>query len=132
MSRGRLLLLLVMGSLVGAFFAFDLDAYFSLPRLQAHQEQASAWVQAHFGQAALLFTLLYVITTALSLPGAALLTLGDQKIGAIFLNAAATPFMHLGGDQGAQGESPAVLRQTGIYLTEDGKAGTVQQIDLRV
>ena len=62
----------------------------------------------------------------------ALLTLGDQKIGAIFLNAAATPFMHLGGDQGAQGESPAVLRQTGIYLTEDGKAGTVQQIDLRV
>ena len=62
----------------------------------------------------------------------ALLTLGDQKIGAIFLNAAATHFMHLGGDQGAQGESPAVLRQTGIYLTEDGKAGTVQQIDLRV
>ena len=62
----------------------------------------------------------------------ALLTLGDQKIGAIFLNAAATPFMHLGGDQGAQGESPAVLRQTGIYLTEDGKAGTLQQIDLRV
>ena len=62
----------------------------------------------------------------------ALLTLGDRKIGAIFLNAAATPFMHLGGDQGAQGESPAVLRQTGIYLTEDGKAGTLQQIDLRV
>ena len=62
----------------------------------------------------------------------ALLTLGDQKIGAIFLNAAATPFMHLGGDQGAQGESPAVLRQTGIYLTEHGKAGTLQQIDLRV
>ena len=62
----------------------------------------------------------------------ALLTLGDQKIGAIFLNAAATPFMHLGGDQGAQGASPAVLRQTGIYLTEDGKAGTVQQIDLRI
>ena len=62
----------------------------------------------------------------------ALLTLGDQKIGAIFLNAAATPVMHLGGDQGAQGESPAVLRQTGIYLTEDGKAGTLQQIDLRV
>ena len=80
MSRGRLLLLLVMGGLVGAFFAFDLDAYLSLPRLQAHQEQASAWVQAHFGQAALLFTLLYVITTALSLPGAALLTLGGSAL----------------------------------------------------
>ncbi|QJT28293.1 pyridine nucleotide-disulfide oxidoreductase [Aeromonas media] len=80
MSRGRLLLLLVMGGLVGAFFAFDLDAYLSLPRLQAHQEQASAWVQAHFGQAALLFTLLYVATTALSLPGAALLTLGGSAL----------------------------------------------------
>ncbi|MGE6265342.1 FAD-dependent oxidoreductase, partial [Aeromonas media] len=80
MSRGRLLLLLVMGSLVGAFFVFDLDAYLSLSRLQAHQEQASAWVQAHFGQAALLFTLLYVITTALSLPGAALLTLGGSAL----------------------------------------------------
>ncbi|WP_374392513.1 FAD-dependent oxidoreductase [Aeromonas media] len=80
MSRGRLLLLLVMGGLVGAFFTFDLDAYLSLPRLQAHQEQASAWVQAHFGQAALLFTLLYVATTALSLPGAALLTLGGSAL----------------------------------------------------
>ena len=80
MSRGRLLLLLVMGSLVGAFFVFYLDAYLSLSRLQAHQEQASAWVQAHFGQAALLFTLLYVITTALSLPGAALLTLGGSAL----------------------------------------------------
>ncbi|MGE6294683.1 FAD-dependent oxidoreductase [Aeromonas media] len=80
MSRGRLLLLLVMGGLVGAFFAFDLDAYLSLPRLQAHQVQASAWVQAHFGQAALLFTLLYVATTALSLPGAALLTLGGSAL----------------------------------------------------
>ncbi|BBS87937.1 FAD-dependent oxidoreductase [Aeromonas media] len=80
MSRGRLLLLLVMGSLVGAFFVFDLDAYLSLSRLQAHQVQASAWVQAHFGQAALLFTLLYVATTALSLPGAALLTLGGSAL----------------------------------------------------
>lgn len=80
MSRGRLLLLLVMGALVGAFFALDLDAYLSLSRLQAHQEQASAWVQAHFGQAALLFTLLYVVTTALSLPGASLLTLGGSAL----------------------------------------------------
>ncbi|MNJ19577.1 Mercuric reductase [compost metagenome] len=80
MSRGRLLLLLVMGCLVGAFFVLDLDAYLSLSRLQAHQDQASAWVQAHFGQAALLFTLLYVVTTALSLPGASLLTLGGSAL----------------------------------------------------
>ena len=71
-------------------------------------------------------------------PGEALLTLGDKQIGAIFLQHAATPFMHLGQDPEASREStqpepsPAVLRQTGLYLTEDGKAGTVQQLDLRV
>ena len=65
-------------------------------------------------------------------PGEALLTLGDKQIGAIFLNATATPFTHLAAHQGSEGQSPAVLRQTGLYLTEDGKAGTVQQLDLRV
>lgn len=61
-----------------------------------------------------------------------LLTLGDKQIGAIFLNATATPFTHLAAHQGSGEQSPAVLRQTGLYLTEDGKAGTVQQLDLRV
>lgn len=72
-------------------------------------------------------------------PGEALLTMGDKQIGAIFLQNAATPFMHLAADpttssegDGQVGQSPAVLRQTGLYLTEDGKAGTVQQLDLRV
>lgn len=72
-------------------------------------------------------------------PGEALLTMGDKQIGAIFLQNAATPFMHLAADpttssegDGQVGQSPAVLRQTGLYLTEEGKAGTVQQLDLRV
>ena len=71
-------------------------------------------------------------------PGEALLTLGDKKIGAIFLQNAATPFMHLGAEPDTSKETtqpeqtPAVLRQTGIYLTEEGKVGTVQQLDLRV
>ena len=71
-------------------------------------------------------------------PGEALLTLGDKKIGAIFLQNTATQFTHLGTnpattkDATQVEQSPAVLRQTGLYLTEDGKAGTVQQLDLRV
>jgi len=78
-------------------------------------------------------------------PGEALLTLGEKKIGAIFLQSAATEFQHLGVDPAGQeassdtaqatttpAPSPAVLRQSGIYVTEDGKAGTVQQLDLRV
>ncbi|MEB6606270.1 FAD-dependent oxidoreductase [Aeromonas sanarellii] len=80
MTRARLLLLLVMGTLVGAFFALDLDGYLSLAQLQARQAQVSAWVQAHFAAAALAFMLIYVITTALSLPGASLLTLAGSAV----------------------------------------------------
>lgn len=71
-------------------------------------------------------------------PGEALLTMGDKQIGAIFLQNAATQFTHLGTnpattkDAAQVEQNPAVLRQTGLYLTEDGKAGTVQQLDLRV
>ncbi|MGU5661708.1 FAD-dependent oxidoreductase [Aeromonas sanarellii] len=80
MTRARLLLLLVMGTLVGAFFALDLDGYLSLAQLQARQAQVSAWVQAHFAVAALAFMLIYVITAALSLPGASLLTLAGSAV----------------------------------------------------
>ena len=72
------------------------------------------------------------VTLRLYRPGEALLTLGEQQIGAIFLQTANTPFQHLGGIDSASEQSPAVLRQTGVYLTEEGKAGTLQQIDLRV
>ncbi|TNI80236.1 hypothetical protein CF119_18940 [Aeromonas sobria] len=57
-------------------------------------------------------------------PPIALVELG---IGAILLRPLDTPFTHLG-ESGNQG----VLRQSGLYLTEQGKGGWVQQIDLRV
>lgn len=80
MSRARLLLLLMMGALLGAFFVLDLGQYLSLAQLQAKQGALDAWVQDHFGEAALLFTLIYVATTALSLPGASLLTLAGSAV----------------------------------------------------
>ncbi|MEW7866680.1 hypothetical protein [Aeromonas diversa] len=52
----------------------------------------------------------------------ALVTLG---VGAIQLTPLDTQFQHLGGDKG-------VLRQSGLYLTESGQGGWVQQVDLRV
>ena len=54
----------------------------------------------------------------------ALVALG---IGAILLRPLDTPFNHLGA-----GGNQGVLRQSGLYLTEQGKGGWVQQIDLRV
>ncbi|MBS4715074.1 FAD-dependent oxidoreductase [Aeromonas dhakensis] len=80
MRGSRLLLVLVMGCLIGAFFAFDLGHYLSLPQLQARQAELAALVERHFGAAALLFVVVYVVSTALSLPGASLLTLAGSAV----------------------------------------------------
>ncbi|PPA29847.1 pyridine nucleotide-disulfide oxidoreductase [Aeromonas jandaei] len=80
MRGSRLLLVLVMGCLIGAFFAFDLGHYLSLPQLQASQAELATLVDRHFVSAALLFVAVYVMSTALSLPGASLLTLAGSAV----------------------------------------------------
>ncbi|MFM4821733.1 FAD-dependent oxidoreductase [Aeromonas hydrophila] len=80
MRGSRLLLVLVMGCLIGAFFAFDLGHYLSLPQLQARQAELATLVDRHFVSAALLFVAVYVVSTALSLPGASLLTLAGSAV----------------------------------------------------
>ncbi|MFL9628275.1 FAD-dependent oxidoreductase [Aeromonas jandaei] len=80
MRGSRLLLVLVMGCLIGAFFAFDLGHYLSLPQLQARQVELAALVDRHFVSATLLFVAVYVVSTALSLPGASLLTLAGSAV----------------------------------------------------
>lgn len=80
MRGSRLLLVLVMGCLIGTFFAFDLGHYLSLPQLQARQTELAALVDRHFVSAALLFVAVYVVSTALSLPGASLLTLAGSAV----------------------------------------------------
>lgn len=80
MNRTRLLLVLVMGGLIGTFFALDLGRYLTLDALQAQQAAVAQWVDSHFVTASLLFVLIYVLSTALSLPGASLLTLGGSAV----------------------------------------------------
>ncbi|MGU5653630.1 FAD-dependent oxidoreductase [Aeromonas allosaccharophila] len=80
MNRTRLLLALVMGGLIGTFFALDLGRYLSLGALQAQQAAVAQWVDNHFVSASLLFVIIYVLSTALSLPGASLLTLGGSAV----------------------------------------------------
>ncbi|MEV3844286.1 FAD-dependent oxidoreductase [Aeromonas veronii] len=80
MNRTRLLLALVMGGLIGTFFALDLGRYLTLGALQAQQAAVAQWVDSHFVTASLLFVLIYVLSTALSLPGASLLTLGGSAV----------------------------------------------------
>ena len=63
------------------FFALDLGQYLQLATIKSRQAQLESWRAAQPLQAALIFFAVYVLATALSLPGAAVLTLAG---GAIF------------------------------------------------
>ena len=81
MNPRKLLLLLALGLLVGAFFVFDLGRFFSLDYFKSQQAAIETWRAAHPGLTAGLFFAGYVAVTGLSLPGAAVMTL---VAGAIF------------------------------------------------
>lgn len=53
-------------------------------------------------------------------------TLADTGVGALYLGNVASPFAIKGSDNQTQGQ----VRSTGLYLNQDGSAGTLQQIDL--
>ena len=81
MNPRKLLLLLALALLIGAFFAFDLGRFFSLDYFKSQQAVIEAYRAAHPWLTAGLFFLIYVAVTGLSLPGAAIMTLAA---GAIF------------------------------------------------
>ena len=81
MNKGKLAVLAVIVALVAAFFIFDLRQYFSIEYFQSQRAAIEAYFQANPFQTAMIFFLIYVGATGLSLPGAAILTL---VAGAIF------------------------------------------------
>lgn len=58
----------------------------------------------------------------------ALSTLAQRNVGALYLGNIATPFDLKNSENTLQGQ----VRSSGIYLHEDGSAGTLQQVDLMV
>lgn len=81
MKPSRLLLLLTLMGAVVAFFVFDLGRYFSLAFVKDSQAQFAALYAEHPLSVTLAYAAVYVLVTALSLPGAAILTLAG---GAVF------------------------------------------------
>ncbi len=79
MYKLALFVLLVLA--VAAFFYFDAGQYLSLDYFAAQRQALEAWREGQPLLAALLYAGLYIVVTALSLPGAAVLTLAG---GALF------------------------------------------------
>ena len=75
MARLKLLLLLVVAAAFGLFFWFDLGRYVSLAALKDGQASFNALYLQNPWQVTLAYMGVYVLVTALSLPGATLMTL---------------------------------------------------------
>jgi pyruvate/2-oxoglutarate dehydrogenase complex dihydrolipoamide dehydrogenase (E3) component/uncharacterized membrane protein YdjX (TVP38/TMEM64 family) len=71
----------VVAALIVVFFVFDLGRFFSLEALKENRATLEAWRAAHPAAAIATYMAIYVAMAALSLPGAAVLTLAG---GALF------------------------------------------------
>ncbi len=89
-------LLLVFGALmIGLFFYFDLGRFLTLTALKANRQMLLDYYAAHTLITVAAFMAIYIVQTALSLPGAAILSLASGAIfgsimGTVYANIAAT------------------------------------------
>ena len=81
MKTGKIIAAVVFIAAIAAFFIFDLGRFFSLDYFKSQQAAISAFYQANPVQTGVVFLLIYIAVTALSLPGATIMTL---VAGAIF------------------------------------------------
>ncbi|MDO6441931.1 FAD-dependent oxidoreductase [Marinobacter sp. 2_MG-2023] len=75
MTRSKLLLLLVIAVVVAAFIGFDGHKLLTLENLQANQSALAQWIEQNLLIAVVGYAAVYVVVTALSLPGATIMTL---------------------------------------------------------
>jgi pyruvate/2-oxoglutarate dehydrogenase complex dihydrolipoamide dehydrogenase (E3) component/uncharacterized membrane protein YdjX (TVP38/TMEM64 family) len=83
MTRSKLLLILVIAVIVGFFLGFDGHKLLTLENLQANQGALAQWIDQNLLTAVVGYAVIYVVVTALSLPGATIMTLAG---GAFFGN----------------------------------------------
>ena len=72
---GKIAVVAVMAILIGCFFYFDLGQYLSLQFIKDKQAQFTEFYHQNAVMTIAAYMGIYIISTALSLPGAAFLTL---------------------------------------------------------
>ena len=95
MNAKKLLLLLLAALAIGLFFYLDLWRFLTLAALKANRQALADYYAAHRVVAVAGFMALYIVQTALSLPGAAVLSLAAGAVfgalpGTLYANLAAT------------------------------------------
>jgi len=95
MTTKKFLIFGIIALLVVLFFYFDLGQFLTLAALKANRDLLAAFYAEHRLATVLLFMAIYILQTALSLPGAAILSLAAGAIfgaimGTVYANLAAT------------------------------------------
>jgi len=98
MKSRKILILFVFSAVVAAFYFLDLGKYLTLESLKANRTWLTDLRLAHTVLFAAVFVLIYIVQTAFSLPGAAILSLAA---GAIFGVLQGTLFVVSGATVGA-------------------------------
>tara|TARA_R110002110_G_C13470513_1_gene720838 strand:- start:78896 stop:81031 length:2136 start_codon:yes stop_codon:yes gene_type:complete len=81
MNKKKLLVVLVIGLALASWFYFDLGSYLQFDTLKGRIDDLQAWRASNPVLAGALYFAVYVVVTALSVPGAAIMTLAG---GALF------------------------------------------------
>jgi len=94
-STGKIIVAVLIGLGIGAFFYFDLSRFLSLDALKDNRDRLLTFTEANYATAVGLFIVAYAIVTGLSLPGAAIMTLAGgflfgSLLGMVFVNVGAT------------------------------------------
>ncbi len=84
MKVSKISILIIIVALITTFFMFDLQQYLTLDALKAKQGDIEAYRSVHPGLAVIIYGLVYVAVTGLSLPGAAILTLLGGAVFGLF------------------------------------------------
>lgn len=95
MNAKKLLILLVGALTVALFFYFDVGRYLTLNSLKANRDRLEALYTTHRVAMVAGFMVVYIVQTALSLPGAAILSLAAGAVfgvvmGTVYANIAAS------------------------------------------
>ncbi len=88
----RLIIVLVFVAGLALFFAFDLGRYLSLDALASHRDRLLGFVESNFLVSLLGYMLVYILMAALSVPGAAVLTLAGGALFGLAVGTVAVSF----------------------------------------
>ena len=122
MSKSKLLLLLLLLLAVSSYFLLGLDQFLTLQYAQSRLGEIQAFKESNFALTALIYFILYVVATGLSVPGAAIITLVGGAIFGLFWGTLLVSFASSIGATLAFLASRLILRdwvqnKFGTYLT---------------